>query len=123
MFFHNSLSYLKANASLYSNVSQCYGAIKACNKFVSLIREHQQKTFVTLIRFYLLWMGEEVKVNPLTKENSWWKRFSDKVEQSSKNLLKMIFADIKANKKQQEIKETVAAVSYNLHEKHLQNLK
>ena len=37
-------------------------------------------------------------VNPLKKENSWWKSFfSDNAEWSFKKLWKMISADVKAN--------------------------
>ena len=39
---------------------------------------------------------------------------SDNVEWSSKNLWKMISADVKANKKQQEIKDLVA-LSYKFY--------
>ena len=50
-------------------------------------------------------------VNPLRKENLWWKSFfADNLEWSSINLWKMISADVKANKKQ-EIKYLVS-VSY-----------
>ena len=39
-------------------------------------------------------------VNPLKNENLWQKSFffSDNVERSSKNMWKMIFDDVKANK-------------------------
>ena len=62
------------------------------------LREHQQKTFVTLSGFWPLscW---EILVNLLKKENSWRKSFFQiNVEWSSKNLWKMISADVKANK-------------------------
>ena len=35
----------------------------------------------------------------------------------------MISADVKADKKQQEVKEMVVAVSYNFYKKHLQDFK
>ena len=68
------------------------------------IREHWQKTFIMLSEFL-----------PLKRWVEWirWKiLFSDNVEWSSKNLWKMISADVKANIKQQEINDLVA-VSYN----------
>ena len=51
----------------------------------------------------------EVWVNPLKKEYLWQKLFLDNVEWSSKNLWKIISADVKkANIKQQGIKHLVA---------------
>ena len=47
-----------------------------------------------------------VCVNSLEKENVSWK--SNNIEWSSKNMWKMISAYVKANVKQQEIKELVA---------------
>ena len=55
------------------------------------IREHQQKTFVMISRFFAVkWVG--VWVNPLMQENLWqiFFFFSDNSEWSSKNLWKMI---------------------------------
>ena len=52
-------------------------------------------------------------MNLLKKEKLWWKSFfSDDVEWSPKNMWKVMPADVKANKKQQEIKDLVV-VSYN----------
>ena len=57
--------------------------------------------------FTVRWEG--VWVNPLKKENLWQKSFfSYNVEWSSKNLWKMMAADVKANIKQLEIKYLVA---------------
>ena len=51
-------------------------------------------------------------VNPVKKENLGWKSFfSDNIVWSSKNLWKMISADVKADIKQQEIQYLVV-VSY-----------
>ena len=50
-------------------------------------------------------------VNLIKKENLWQIFFSDNVEWSSKNYWKMISADVKANLKQQELKD-LGAVSY-----------
>ena len=56
--------------------------------------------------------GGGLSENLLKKENSGRKSFfSDNIEWSSKNLWKMISADVKANIKQQEIKDLVG-VSY-----------
>ena len=52
-----------------------------------------------------------VWVNLIKKENLWQIFFSDNVEWSSKNYWKMISADVKANLKQQELKD-LGAVSY-----------
>ena len=70
--------------------------------FCKALREHQQKNFVMLSRFWPL-RGRGgvvvVWVNPLKKKicdkNL---SLSDNAEWSSKNLRKMISADIKANK-------------------------
>ena len=71
------------------------------------------KKLVTFSRFWLRGWGRGVWVN-LLKRKIWDKNlFSDNVEWSSKNLWKMMSADVKANIKQQEIKDVVA-VSYNL---------
>ena len=48
-------------------------------------------------------------VNLLKNEKLWWKSFfANNVEWSSKNLWKMMSADVKANIKQEEIKDMVA---------------
>ena len=52
-----------------------------------------------------------VWVNLIKKENLWQIFFSDNVEWSSKNYWKMISVDVKANLKQQELKD-LGAVSY-----------
>ena len=52
-------------------------------------------------------LSESVK-----KEKLWWKSFLDNVELSSKNKWKMMSANVKANIKQQEIKDLVAASSF-----------
>ena len=87
---------------------------------VGEIREHQQKTFVRLSGFWQLRSGGgEGKVNLLKKGKFVTKIFfSYNVEWSSKNLWKMMSADVKANIKQQEIKYLVAYFK----KKYLQNL-
>ena len=67
-------------------------------------REHQIKSFITLSRLWLLgfgWIREKRKarVENLFVENDEW---------GSKKLLKMIFTDVKADVKQQEVNELVA---------------
>ena len=53
-----------------------------------------------------------VGVNPLKRKSCDKNLFSDNVEWSSENVWKMMPADVKANIKQQEIRDLVA-VSYN----------
>ena len=48
--------------------------------------------------------------------------FSDNVERSSKHLWKMVSADVKANVKQNEIKELLVYLT-NFYKRYLQNLK
>ena len=59
-------------------------------------------------------------MNLLKKENLSRKIMLNEI---SKNLWKMVSADIKANIKQQEIKVLLVGVSTNFYRKYLQNLK
>ena len=61
-------------------------------------REHWQKTFVTLSGFCPS-TGWGVWVNPLKKKIRYENLFRDNTEWISKNLRKMISADVKANKR------------------------
>ena len=86
------------------------------------IRQHHQKTFVRLSIFRLL-KGLWGPSDSVEKENFWWKFFfSDIVEWSSKDLWKMIPADVKAitNKKKWKIWWLYLT---NFCEKYLQSLK
>ena len=72
-------------------------------------REHQQKTFVTFSRFLPLREWEGFEFESVKRKISDENLFSDNAERSSKSLWKMISADVKANVKQQKIKEIEAA--------------
>ena len=68
--------------------------------------------------------GRGGKVNPLTKETYRRKNiFQIKLNEVLKNCKNLISADVKADKKQQEVKEMIVAVSYTFYKKRLQDFK
>ena len=98
--------YIESNPSFQTDLFHKKGSRNLCDVIVSqesytlfMLREHQQKTFVMLSRFWPLqeWRGWGW-VNLLKMENLWQFFFSDNAEWNTKYFWKMISADVKANK-------------------------
>ena len=84
------------------------------------LRDHQQKTFVTLSRY---WPFSEwgVWVNRLKRENLSWKSFFQiMLNEALKSCKKWyISADVKADVNQQVIKELVASCIFNFYKRYV----